>query len=383
MELATSSAHDILEPVLTRFSASASPFERCFTHITTSRKSLYDEGMKRALGLLILGLGACVPTQTGQQPFQVDEVQLLFPDATERWSYFYGAPQTVKLGGGSLSLAQGTGQNLLADGQPWRRAVSAAVPAPVQTTRNFTGLQAVVSSGARVKAAWLYDGGWSVLGGAGGATNAQTLTPTPGTPRLEALSASETDLVLREILVRAAGRPAVLYEINPPLQPLALDPAPSRYNLTALTVQYGLGSEAAVNASVNARVLAQGANAAYTNQAPAAYLATDPASLASLWQRVGGNQLPAPAAPAVNFPQSRVVAFFWGQKSSGGYSVQYVSSSLSGQTLTVRVRLAMPAQGSFNTQSLTSPFVALEVPANFSRVEFVDDAGQPLASAGN
>ncbi|MER3484559.1 MAG: hypothetical protein C4332_16855 [Meiothermus sp.] len=237
--------------------------------------------MKRALGLLILAMVGCVPTQT-QQPYQVDEVQLLFPNATERWSYFYGTPQTVKLGDGSLTLSQGTGQNLRVDSQAWRREVSAALPTRVRTTKNFTGFQALSESGTKVKSAWVFEGSWSSLNGADGSSTPQALTASPASPRFEALSQSETDLVLREILNRAGGRPTVLYEVNPPLPPLSLDPAPSRYNLTALAIQYGLDSEAAVNASVNSKVLAQGTNSAYTSPNPAARIATDAASLASL-----------------------------------------------------------------------------------------------------
>lgn len=337
--------------------------------------------MKRALGFLILGLAGCVPTQS-QQPYQVDEVQLLFPDATERWSFFYGTPQRVKLGDRTLVLAQGTGEALMVDTQAWRREVSAPLPARVRTTKSPFGFQAQPQAGTPVKSAWLYDNGWSSLGGVSERGGLQSLTATPGTPRFEGLSQSETNLVLREILSRAVGRPAVLYEVSAPLPPLALDPAPSRYTTTALAVQYGLGSEDNVNASVNSRVLAQGSNAAYSSPTPAALVASDAASLAALWRSVGGNQLPAPAAPVVNFAQSRVVAFFWGQKTSGGYSVQYISSRFSGNTLRVTLRLAMPAPGSMTTQALTSPFVALEVPASFGRVEFVDEAGQLLASSG-
>ncbi|WP_223299545.1 protease complex subunit PrcB family protein [Meiothermus taiwanensis] len=94
-------------------------------------------------------------------------------------------------------------------------------------------------------------------------------------------------------------------------------------------------------------------------------------------------RFPQPATPSVDFSQSRVVAFFWGQKPTGGYGVQYVSSQLSGSTLRVTLRLVSPAPGAILTQALTSPFVLLEVPGRFNRVEFVDVNGRPLASAGN
>lgn len=338
--------------------------------------------MNRTLGLLLLGLVGCVPTQTQQPPFQVDEVQLLFPDATERWTYFYGAAQSVKLDSQTLTLAQGTTSALSVDGQPWRRGVSAAIPPLVQTTRNFLGLQALVQPSTKVRGAWLYDSRWFSLSGIGSVGTPQTLTQAPGTPSFQALTQDETNSVLREILSRAAGRPTVLYEVNPPLPALALDPPPNRYNLTALAVQYGLGVEALMQTSAQPRVLAQGANAAYTDPSPTAYIVADASTLAALWRTANGNQLTPSAAPAVNFGASRVVAFFWGQKNTGGYNLQFVGSALSGSTLQVRLRLSMPAPGSMTTQSLTSPFVVLEVPAIFSRVEFVDDAGQLLASAG-
>lgn len=331
--------------------------------------------MNRAWGLLVFGLVGCVPTQS-QLPYQVDEVQLLFPDSTERWSFFYGTPQTLKLGDTTLTLAPGAEEALRVNTQAWRREVGAALPARARTTRDAAGLHLQLQADAGVKSAWLYDRGWSSLSGLG-SPSPQT---TPAPPRFEGLSPSEAALVQQEILTRAAGRPTVLYQVSPPLPPLALDLAPDRYTITALAVQYGLGEEA-MNPS-NVQVLAQGSNAAYTNPRPAAFVAGDAAALAALWRLVGGNQVPAPAAPAVNFAQRRVVAFFWGQKSSGGYSVRYLSSRLSGSTLQVTLRLAMPAPGTLTTQALTSPFVALEVPAGFSRVEFVDEAGQLLASAG-
>jgi len=61
--------------------------------------------------------------------------------------------------------------------------------------------------------------------------------------------------------------------------------------------------------------------------------------------------------------------------------VQYVSSQLSGSTFRVTLRLVSPPPGAIVTQALTSPFVMLEVPARFTRVEFVDTSGRLLASA--
>jgi hypothetical protein len=137
------------------------------------------------------------------------------------------------------------------------------------------------------------------------------------------------------------------------------------------------------NPTPTPRILQQGSQSAYTASSPAAYLASNTSQLLTLWRLATGNQIPQPATPAVDFNLNRVVAFFWGQKPTGGYSVQYVSSQLSGNTLRVTLRLNSPAPGAILTQALTSPFVILEVPGRFERVEFVDAGGRVLASAGN
>ncbi|WP_299430154.1 protease complex subunit PrcB family protein, partial [uncultured Meiothermus sp.] len=62
---------------------------------------------------------------------------------------------------------------------------------------------------------------------------------------------------------------------------------------------------------------------------------------------------------------------------------QLLSTQLSGNTLRVTLRLNSPAPGAILTQALTSPFLMLEVPGRFTRVEFVDSSGRVLVSAGN
>jgi hypothetical protein len=348
--------------------------------------------MKVWLGLLMVALAGCVPLPE-QRAYEVSEIQVLFPENTERWTYFYGEPQVVQLGAQRLSLTQGSSASLLAvpgtllvNGEAIYREIGPAQPRAAQTSRSFFGLQYVVRASREVKSAWLYNGGWSRLGSTFSENTTQVVEERPGIPRLEGLSQAENAAVLGEILARRQGRPVVVYEFQPTLEPNRYEPAPRLRRLAALAVQYGLETELIfVNPNPNPtlRVLLQGSQAAYTTPTPAAYLASNQSQLLTLWGLATGNQVPPPPSPAVDFKRSRVVAFFWGQKPTGGYSVEYVRSQLLGSTLRITLRLVSPAPSAIVTQALTSPFVMLEAPGRFTRVEFVEANGQLLASTGD
>jgi hypothetical protein len=332
-------------------------------------------------------------TQPGQKPYQLSEIQVLFAESSERWSFFYGEPQVIRLGEQSLALTRGPATSpqaapeaLLVGGEPVYREVYPALPLVAQTSRTFPGLQFVVRTSHQVNTAWLFDGGWSRLGSSFASNTIQTVEKHPGSPRLAGLSEALNEAVLREILIRSGGRPVVVYELEPPLAPNRYQPAPSQSQVVALAVQYGLKTEVALSPPSpqppNPRILRHSAHSAYTDQNPAAFLLRNQGELEPVWRLAVGHMLPAPTMPVVDFGQSRVVAFFWGQKPTGGFSIQLLGSRLVDSTLRVELHLSIPAPDAMVTQALTSPFLMLEVPARFTRVEFVDSSGRVLASAG-
>lgn len=349
--------------------------------------------MKPWIGLAVLTLAGCVP-QPEQEPYQLSEIQLLFAESSQRWTFFYGEPQVIQLGEQSLALTRGptTGplavpEALLVGGEALYREISPALPRVAQTTRTFPGLQFVVRTSHQVHTAWLFDGGWSQLGCVFASNSVQMVDNRPGSPRLAALSEAESEAVLREILSRRGGRPVVVYELEPPLAPNRYQPGPSQSRVVALAVQYGLEREVALTPvnpqPLNPRILRQASHSAYTNQNPEAFLLSSQVQLESVWRLAVGHMLPAPTIPVVDFDQSRVVAFFWGQKPTGGFGIQLLNTWLVGSTLRVELRLSSPAPGAIVTQALTSPFLMLEVPGRFARVEFVNSSGRVLASVGN
>ncbi|RDI94983.1 protease complex subunit PrcB family protein [Meiothermus sp. QL-1] len=343
------------------------------------------------LPLSLLILTGCLP-QPGERTYRVSEVQLLFSENTERWVYFYGEPQAVLLEGRSLSLTPGTHPSplsvpeaLLVGGEPLYREIGPALPRTARLNRGFPGGQLLLRAERRVQNAWLFEGGWLRLAGPFSENSLQSVVARAGRPQFENLSPAETEAVLAEVLNRRGGRPVVLYEVEAPLPPLRLQPTPTQARTTALAVQYGLESELVLMPPTppSPRVMLQGSLAAYAEPGPAAYLAASPGQMLSLWRLATGNQLPPPPVPPVDFNQHRVAGFFWGQKPTGGYSLQYVGSQAVGNTLRITLRLSSPAPGAMVTQALTSPFVLLEVPGRFTRVEFLSTDGQVLASAGN
>lgn len=62
--------------------------------------------------LLLPLLSACEVLQGSG--YRVAEAQLLFPEATERWTYFYGEPREVRLGERVLRLGKPGGESLWA-----------------------------------------------------------------------------------------------------------------------------------------------------------------------------------------------------------------------------------------------------------------------------
>ena len=345
--------------------------------------------MRKGLLAALLLLSACQVLEGSG--YRVTEVQFLFPEATERWTYFYGEPRVVELDGRPLRLEAPQGENLWAfpgalwvEGSPVLRATYPSRPPVAEAVRGVSGSLLQVRAQAPLLATWLYDGvGWVRLTGSLREGEERTLVQPANyqTPRLFPLTEEESAVVLREVLARRGGKPVVVFELRePPLPPLRLSPAPDAYRIARLQVQYGLRLEPVMPPAPIFRVLGQGTQAAYQEEAPLALLANDPTSFNRLWALAVGNQLPRPAAPAVDFRNRSVAAFFWGLKPTGGYGLKVVGVAYAGERARVVLSLSAPKPGAITTQALTSPYVVLEL-QKVRRVVFADTSGKVLAEA--
>ena len=339
--------------------------------------------------LLLPFLAACEVLQgTG---YRVAEAQLLFPEATERWAYFYGEPREVRLSEKTLRLERPRGESLWAvpgalwvDGNPLLREVGPALKPPAEAVRGVSGSLLEVRAQAPLRSSWLYDGGgWVRLTGGLREGERRTLVQPASyqIPELYALTAPETQVLLREVLARRGGRQVALFELaEPVLKPLPLDPAPEAYRVGALAVQYGLKVEIVAPPAPLFRVLDRGVNAAYQEEAPRAFLANDPNRFAEVWNLVVQNRLPRPPAPSVDFRTRSVAAFFWGFKPTGGYGLEVAGVTYAGDAARVVLTLIAPRPGAIVTQALTSPYVVLAL-QKVRRVVFTDPSGRTLAEA--
>ncbi|GAB5603540.1 protease complex subunit PrcB family protein [Thermus sp. FJN-A] len=340
--------------------------------------------------LLLLPLLAACEVLEGSR-YRVAEAQILFPEATERWTYFYGEPQEVRLGERTLRLEKPAGQSLWAvpgalwvDGTPVLREVGPALRPPAEAVRGLSGSLLEVRTQTNLRASWLYDGvGWVRLTGSlrEGERRSLVQPATYQTPDLYAFTGTETQVLLREILARRGGKQVVLFELaEPVLRPLAFSPAPDGYRAGALLVQYGLRVELVTPPTPPYRVLDRGLNAAYQETEARAYLANNPTRFAEVWNLAVGNRLPRPPAPSVDFRTRSVAAFFWGLKPTGGYGLEVAGVTYGGGAARVVLNLTAPRPGSVVTQALTSPYVILEL-ERVSRVVFADPSGRVLAEA--
>ncbi|WP_114311900.1 protease complex subunit PrcB family protein [Thermus caldifontis] len=339
--------------------------------------------------LLLPLLSACELLEgTG---YRVAEAQLLFPEATERWTYFYGEPREVKLGTRVLRLEKAAGESLWAvpgtlwvEGNPVLREVGPALRPLAQAVRGVQGSLLEVRAQAALRSSWLYDGvGWVQLTGSLREGEKRTLVQPMGyrTPDLYAFTGAETQVLLREVLARRGGRQVVVFELaEPVLRPLALDPVPDGYRIGALGVQYGLTVEVVIPPPPAYRILDRGVNAAYQETEPRAFLANNPTRFAEVWNLVVANRIPRPPAPSVDFRSKSVAAFFWGLKPTGGYGLEVVGVTYAAGTARVVLNLQSPRPGAIVTQALTSPYVLLEL-ERVSRVVFTDPSGKVLAEA--
>jgi len=153
-----------------------------------------------------------------------------------------------------------------------------------------------------------------------------------------------------------AGRP----------EPVVAASEPEAVSAVTGATEYVEGTELAASASagevampLEARILVRGQNA--RAEEPSVSVVRNAAAFSSLWASVAA---PGAAKPEIDFSKEAVVAAFMGRKNTGGFSIELVTAeSLADGSVRVRLRDLSPKPGMMVTQALTSPFIALAVPA--------------------
>ncbi|MBN1241406.1 MAG: protease complex subunit PrcB family protein [Spirochaetales bacterium] len=149
-------------------------------------------------------------------------------------------------------------------------------------------------------------------------------------------------------------------------EPVAATPEPEAVSAVTGATEYAGGEGSAASASavevavpLEARILVRGQNA--RAEEPSVSVVRNAAAFAGLWASVAA---PGAAKPELDFAAEAVVAAFMGRKNTGGFSIELVAAeSLADGSVLVRLRKLAPKPGMMVTQALTSPFLALAVPA--------------------
>jgi len=338
--------------------------------------------------LLLAGLTGCTLVLPESPYYNAHEIEFLFPEASERWVYFYGDPMTVTLEGQALILEPPRNAPspwavpgaLWVNGMPlWREVLPPAAPKVKASYDPFTDAFRIRTE-TELRSSWYYDGRtWYKLTGELPAGRTAVAEPKEQSLELKWLTRGELRVVKAELEARAHDQPFVLFErahtLHPPYR---FEPSPWIYLATSLRVQKEIPK---VSTPIYEwRVLKSGSYAAYADREPAAYLACSPQGAAELWDLAFGNRLPKPSPPALA-PGHCLAGFFWGQKPTGGYRIEVRSGRIAGGLAEFTLELKTPPPGALTTQALTSPFVILELYRPAEEVRFYDLEGRLLARA--
>ncbi len=341
--------------------------------------------MKKLLFLLPLLLVGCSYLLPEHPYYLAHEVELLTPDASERWVYFYGDPMIVELEGQELVLEARPSRSpwavpgaLSVNGMPLYREL--LPPLAPEVTLEATPRGYYLRTRTDLLASWLFDGeAWYKLGGPLEAGQTAYLRPEPARPGFGHMTRDEAAVLRHEIEARARGRAVAVFERATPVHPpYRFVPAPWVYRRASLRVLEGVEM---VNLSAPWRVLAEGTQSAYSGRSPYVALACSPSAKEDLWRLAQGRRVPRPPLPPAFYKQSCIAGFFWGLKPTGGYRVKVRDVAIEDGSAEIYLNLISPPPGALTTQQLTSPYVLVELEAPVRFAYFYDQKGHALGRA--
>ena len=352
---------------------------------------------------LILSLTACVPVN---QSLEVHDVTLY--GLQERHVFFYGKSggdgppmrDEIKIGETNIKISSAPAAGKLAIPGAWSVTVNGASkptlevqPRLIREVMTLSSLPFTNDLGLATRAGLdqvtYFDGKtWFDLGGPVNSDRKLRVKPTSrnGLRGLGRLTDAEADAIAGYLSSKGLLGVAVLEPGSTPDQDLRFEPLPRDYKRTTLYVQVGLQTDLlggfAEAASLEVKALASGGNSAHGSENALVRLDSSQASLEQTWKLVGGNQIPQPAPPSVDFSRSKVVTVFLGSRPTGGYGIAIGDAKLEGKTLIVGVNIREPGTGTITTQAFTSPYASITVSnAEFSAVRVVNKAtGKVIAS---
>lgn len=336
--------------------------------------------MKRLLLLSVLGVTAAAQSVTAPASYRVSDITLYGLD--ERHAVFYGNAGTVKLAGnpvvlGKVSSPSGKRGLQIPDALRVMGAGSLALPSQNLTAltvfRNARGLRLITR--VPLTSVYYFDGKrWNTMSRAIAGLENVKVTPVPRNSIFGAgLLTNPEAIALGNYLTATKQEVVVGTGLSAP-NPAAFTPAPQSYRSTALFVQIGIrdateAASAAAQVSMSVQVLANGAQSLYEATTVETRLSSSVTEFDAVWQLAAGAQIPAPAAPSVDFTKQKVVTVFMGQRPTGGYGLRLISSAPRRGGLRLLLEVSQPGAGLVQSQVITSPYLMVTVDAGVKEVE--------------
>lgn len=109
-------------------------------------------------------------------------------------------------------------------------------------------------------------------------------------------------------------------------------------------------------------VLAQDEGTTNTIDTPKKVVIFNNQDLQTLWKELYGSEQTAPPLPVVDFTKNAVVAILSGKHTTGGYELIFNTVSQDNKNTIVQVTEIMPGEKCLLTDTITSPFILIQVP---------------------
>ena len=88
------------------------------------------------------------------------------------------------------------------------------------------------------------------------------------------------------------------------------------------------------------------------------------------WKKLWQQHSPDRKKPSVDFSKEMVIGVFMGSRSSAGFGIAILGTSVADGKMVVRYQETMPAKGAMTAQIITSPYQIVTVPKAAGEVKF-------------
>lgn len=102
----------------------------------------------------------------------------------------------------------------------------------------------------------------------------------------------------------------------------------------------------------------------------ASYVIDNQEDWQELWQKITAKTFPQPPLPEIDFGNHMLLARFMGQRTSGGYVVQFIIILEEEEKIKAVALEVSPGPGCIVTQAITEPYQMIQIPRTGKEIRF-------------